>query len=180
MLEAKVNSRVTLPIDLIVRISMRACFLTTGLQLQIKISIEYPLRPPLFRLQLISENTVALKWHNDLRAMEAEVCTLYFELLSQFLFGAHLLWVHCSYDLQVNLHILRDLSVAYEDYILTHQVMCLAMLFDMHFDEGHEKRKVTSVIDVGLCKPVSGTMLTRSVRGRDRRHTIYWRGADCS
>jgi len=42
---------------------------------------------------------------------------------------------------------------------LTHQVMCLAMLFDMHFDEDYEKRKVTSVIDVGLCKPVSGTML---------------------
>ena len=58
--------------------------------------------------------------------------------------------------------------------------MCLAMLFDMHFDEDYEKRKVTSVIDVGLCKPVSGTMLTRSVRGRDRRQTIYWRGADCS
>ncbi|XP_051192497.1 THO complex subunit 5A isoform X2 [Lolium perenne] len=122
------------------------------LEAKIKISMEYPLRPPLFRLQLISENTVALKWHNDLRAMEAEV----------------------------NLHILRDLSVSCEDYILTHQVMCLAMLFDMHFDEGNEKRKVTSVIDVGLCKPVSGTMLTRSVRGRDRRHTIYWRGADCS
>ena len=82
--------------------------------------------------------------------------------------------------MQVNLHILRSLPPSYEDYILTHQVMCLAMLFDMHFDEEHEKRKVTSVIDVGLCKPVSGTMLTRSVRGRDRRQTIYWRGADCS
>ncbi|CAM0943905.1 unnamed protein product [Alopecurus aequalis] len=122
------------------------------LEAKIKISMEYPLRPPLFRLQLISENTEALKWHNDLRAMEAEV----------------------------NLHILRVLPASYEDYILTHQVLCLAMLFDMHFDEDREKRKVTSVIDVGLCKPVSGTMLTRSVRGRDRRHTIYWRGADCS
>jgi THO complex subunit 5 len=96
MLEAKVNSPVTVPIVLIVRMSMRACFLIMGLQLQIKISMEYPLRPPLFRLQLISENTVALKWHNDLRAMEAEVCTLYFELLSQFLFGAHLLWIHTA------------------------------------------------------------------------------------
>jgi len=122
------------------------------LEAKIKISMEYPLRPPLFRLQLISEKTEGLKWHNDLRAMEAEV----------------------------NLHILRVLPSSYEDYILTHQVMCLAMLFDMHFDEDHDKRKVTSVIDVGLCKPVSGTMLSRSVRGRDRRHTIYWRGADCS
>ncbi|XP_037448498.1 THO complex subunit 5A-like isoform X1 [Triticum dicoccoides] len=117
------------------------------LEAKIKISMEYPLRPPLFRLQMVSEKTEDLKWHNDLRAMEAEV----------------------------NLHILRILPRSYEDYILTHQVLCLAMLFDMHLDEDHEKRKVTSVIDVGLCKPVSGTMLTRSVRGRDRRQTIYWR-----
>ncbi|KAG2654287.1 hypothetical protein PVAP13_1NG475314 [Panicum virgatum] len=110
--------------------------------------MEYPLRPPLFRLRLLSEKSETLKWHNDLRAMETEV----------------------------NLHILRSLPWSCEDYILTHQVMCLAMLFDMHFDEDYEKRKVTSVIDVGLCKPVSGTMLTRSVRGRDRRQTIYWRG----
>ncbi|KAF7080688.1 hypothetical protein CFC21_084723 [Triticum aestivum] len=122
------------------------------LEAKIKISMEYPLRPPLFRLQMVSEKTEDLKWHNDLRAMEAEV----------------------------NLHILRILPRSYEDYILTHQVLCLAMLFDMHLDEDHEKRKVTSVIDVGLCKPVSGTMLSRSVRGRDRRQTIYWRGDVCS
>ncbi|CAN6233308.1 unnamed protein product [Urochloa humidicola] len=122
------------------------------LEAKVKISIEYPLRPPLFVLRLLSEKSETLKWHNDLRAMETEV----------------------------NLHILRSLPSSCEDYILTHQVMCLAMLFDMHFDEDYEKRKVTSVIDVGLCKPVSGTMLTRSVRGRDRRQTIYWRGADCS
>ncbi|RCV08504.1 hypothetical protein SEVIR_1G338600v4 [Setaria viridis] len=122
------------------------------LEAKVKISIEYPLRPPLFELRLLSEKSETLKWHNDLRAMETEV----------------------------NLHILRSLPSSCEDYILTHQVMCLAMLFDMHFDEDYEKRKVTSVIDVGLCKPVSGTMLTRSVRGRDRRQTIYWRGADCS
>ncbi|PUZ77790.1 hypothetical protein GQ55_1G401800 [Panicum hallii var. hallii] len=122
------------------------------LEAKVKISMEYPIRPPLFRLRLLSEKSGTLKWLNDLRAMETEV----------------------------NLHILRSLPSSCEEYILTHQVMCLAMLFDMHFDEDYEKRKVTSVIDVGLCKPVSGTMLTRSVRGRDRRQTIYWRGADCS
>ncbi|KAM3244147.1 hypothetical protein ACQJBY_055831 [Aegilops geniculata] len=148
------------------------------LEAKIKISMEYPLRPPLFRLQLVSEKTEDLKWHNDLRAMEAEVCIRSFFL--KFSFVARLSWFHCSYDLQVNLHILRILPRSYEDYILTHQVLCLAMLFDMHLDEDHEKRKVTSVIDVGLCKPVSGTMLTRSVRGRDRRQTIYWRGDVCS
>jgi len=36
--------------------------------------MEYPLRPPLFRLRLLSEKSETLKWHNDLRAMEAEVC----------------------------------------------------------------------------------------------------------
>uniref|UniRef100_J3LHF5 THO complex subunit 5B n=1 Tax=Oryza brachyantha TaxID=4533 RepID=J3LHF5_ORYBR len=122
------------------------------LEAKIMVSMEYPVRPPFFRLQLLSGKTEALKWHNDLRAMEAEV----------------------------NLHILQVVPLSYEDYILTHQILCLAMLFDMHFDEDHGKRKVTSVIDVGLCKPVSGTMLTRSVRGRDRRQTIYWRGTDCS
>ncbi|KAK3155378.1 hypothetical protein QOZ80_2BG0202480 [Eleusine coracana subsp. coracana] len=122
------------------------------LEAKIKISMEYPLRPPFFRLRLLSEKFENSKWQNDLRAMEAEV----------------------------NLHILRNLPSSCEDYILTHQVMCLAMLFDMHFDEDYEKRKATSVIDVGLGKPISGTMLTRTVRGRDRRQTIYWRGADCS
>uniref|UniRef100_A0A0A9HGP5 Uncharacterized protein n=1 Tax=Arundo donax TaxID=35708 RepID=A0A0A9HGP5_ARUDO len=122
------------------------------LQAKVNISMEYPVRPPLFRLCLLSEKSETLKWHNNLRAMEAEV----------------------------NLHILRSLPSSCEDYVLTHQVMCLAMLFDMHFDEDYEKRKVTSVIDVDFCKPVSGTMLTRSVRGRDRRQTIYWRGADFS
>ncbi|TVU28635.1 hypothetical protein EJB05_20159 [Eragrostis curvula] len=122
------------------------------LEAKVKISMEYPLRAPLFRLRLLSDKFETLKWRNDLRAMEAEV----------------------------NLHILRSLPPSCEDYILAHQVMCLAMLFDMHFDEDYEKRKATSVIDVGLGKPVSGTMLTRSVRGRDRRQTIYWRGADCS
>ncbi|WVZ73500.1 hypothetical protein U9M48_021799 [Paspalum notatum var. saurae] len=105
------------------------------LEAKVKISMEYPLRPPLFGLRLLSEKSETLKWYNDLRAMEAEV----------------------------NLHILRSLPPSCEDYILSHQVLCLAMLFDMHFDEDLEKRKVTSVIDVGLCKPVSGTMLTRSV-----------------
>lgn len=36
--------------------------------------MEYPLRPPLFGLRLLSEKSETLKWHNDLRAMEAEVC----------------------------------------------------------------------------------------------------------
>nr|CAB3451182.1 unnamed protein product [Digitaria exilis] len=95
------------------------------LEAKVKISMEYPLRPPLFGLRLLSDKSETLKWHNDLRAMESEV----------------------------NLHILRSLPSSCEDYILAHQVMCLAMLFDMHFDEDYEKRKVTSVIDVGLCKP---------------------------
>lgn len=147
--------------------------------LQIAISMEYPVRPPFFTLQLLSGKTEALKWHNDLRAMEAEVCTANCSHFNVFLSEASLLML-ATLMMQVNLHILQVVPSSYEDYILTHQILCLAMLFDMHFDEDHGKRKVTSVIDVGLCKPVSGTMLTRSVRGRDRRQTIYWRSADCS
>ncbi|KAL5207575.1 hypothetical protein ABZP36_032010 [Zizania latifolia] len=107
----------------------------------VKISMEYPVRPPFFSMQLLSGKTEALKWHNDLRAMEAEV----------------------------NLHILQVVSSSYEDYVLTHQILCLAMLFDMD----HGKRKVTSVIDVGLCKPVSGTILTRSVTIHSM-HSVCW------
>jgi hypothetical protein len=35
--------------------------------------MEYPLRPPLFRLCSPSEKFETFKWRNDLRAMEAEV-----------------------------------------------------------------------------------------------------------
>ena len=47
------------------------------------------------------------------------------------------------------------------------------MLFDFYMDEGalgSEKRKGTAVLDVGLCTPVSGRLLARSYRGRDRRN----------
>lgn len=81
--------------------------------------------------------------------------------------------------LQVNLHILKILQLDHENYILAHQIRCLVMLFDFNFDLHDEKRKNTSVIDVGLCKPVSGTILARSVRGRDRRKMISWNGTDC-
>ncbi|GJN22390.1 hypothetical protein PR202_gb09946 [Eleusine coracana subsp. coracana] len=43
------------------------------LEAKIKISMEYPLRPPFFRLRLLSEKFENSKWQNDLRAMEAEV-----------------------------------------------------------------------------------------------------------
>nr|CAD1826232.1 unnamed protein product [Ananas comosus var. bracteatus] len=122
------------------------------LEAKVKISIEYPIRPPLFKLSLLIEESQSLKWYNVLRAMEAEV----------------------------NLHILEVLPEDYENYILAHQVRCLAMLYDFHFDECREKRKSTSVIDVGLCKPVGGTILTRAVRGRDRRRMISWKVEDCT
>ena len=47
---------------------------------QVKISKEYPVRPPLFSLNLyyptsgeVAPEDVASDWYNDLRAMEAEV-----------------------------------------------------------------------------------------------------------
>lgn len=70
-----------------------------------------------------------------------------------------------------------------QNYILAHQVHCLAMLFDYCVDEASpssQKRKSTYVLDVGLCKPVSGRLLARSFRGRDRRKMISWKDMECT
>ncbi|XP_022768756.1 THO complex subunit 5B-like [Durio zibethinus] len=131
------------------------------LEAKVKISMEYPLRPPLFSLNLYSspldnssENDYS-EWQNEVRAMEAEV----------------------------NLHMLKMVPPDVENYTLSHQVYCLAMLFDYYMDEAtssSEKRKSSSVIDVGLCKPVSGKLLARSFRGRDRRKMISWKDMECT
>ncbi|WVZ18258.1 hypothetical protein V8G54_005580 [Vigna mungo] len=127
-----------------------------NLEAKIKISMEYPLRPPLFALSVrcISSgekrDKLGLEWYNELRAMEAEV----------------------------NLHILRMLPVNQQNYVLAHQISCLAMLFDYYLDEAFpssERTNCTSVVDVGLCKPVTGRFLGRCFRGRDRRKMISWK-----
>ncbi|KAG8632624.1 THO complex subunit 5B isoform X2 [Manihot esculenta] len=126
------------------------------LEAKIKISMEYPLRPPLFAVSLcsIGENHDDCSvWCNELCAMEAEV----------------------------NLFMLKMLPLDQENYILAHQVCCLAMLFDYLMDEASPcEKKGTSVIDVGLCKPVSGRLLARSLRGRDRRKMISWKDMECT
>ncbi|KAL2346411.1 hypothetical protein Fmac_000411 [Flemingia macrophylla] len=127
-----------------------------NLEAKIKISLEYPLRPPLFALSICcissgeNHDATGLEWHNELRAMEAEV----------------------------NLHLLKMIPVDQQNYVLAHQVSCLAMLFDYYLDEAFpssERTNCTSVVDVGLCKPVSGKFLGRSFRGRDRRKMISWK-----
>ncbi|KAJ0024237.1 hypothetical protein Pint_08767 [Pistacia integerrima] len=130
------------------------------LEAKIMISMEYPLRPPLFALSLDTilgedqSDSDGHEWFNELRAMEGEV----------------------------NLHTVKMLSPDQENYILAHQVRCLAMLFDYCLDEASpsEKRKSTSVVDVGLCKPVNGRLLARSYRGRDRRKMISWKDMECT
>ncbi|KAK8642532.1 hypothetical protein V6N13_011873 [Hibiscus sabdariffa] len=130
------------------------------LEAKIKISMEYPLRPPLFTVNLYSSPGESSSekdysgWHNEVRAMEAEV----------------------------NLHMLKMVPPDDENYTLSHQVYCLAMLFDYYMDEEtpSEKRKTSSVIDVGLCKPVSGRLLARAFRGRDRRKMISWKDMECT
>lgn len=127
-----------------------------NLEAKIKISMEYPLRPPLFALSFCGrpsgeyhiEND-GLEWYNELRAIEAEV----------------------------NLHMLKTLPVNEHNYVLAHQVSCLAMLFDYYLDDGSssERTNCTTLVDVGLCKPVSGGFLGRSFRGRDHRKTISWK-----
>ncbi|PON65073.1 THO complex, subunit [Parasponia andersonii] len=134
---------------------------TAKLEAKIKISMEYPLRPPLFTLGLYTssgENVYeddGCEWYNELRAIEAEV----------------------------NLHILKTLPLDHENYALAHQVRCLAMLFDYYMDDissSSETRKITSVVDIGLCKPVSGQLVSRSYRGRDRRKMISWKDMECT
>ncbi|PKI50632.1 hypothetical protein CRG98_028944 [Punica granatum] len=117
------------------------------LEAKIKISMEYPLRPPLFSLSLDSAD---VQWYNEPRAMEAEV----------------------------NLHMLKMVPLEHENYVLAHQIHCLAMLFDHYLDGASSssgKRDSTSIVDVGLCKPVTGSLLGRSYRGRDRRNIISWK-----
>ncbi|KAI8549923.1 hypothetical protein RHMOL_Rhmol06G0062900 [Rhododendron molle] len=132
------------------------------LEAKIKISKEYPLRPPYFVLCLstamLGENHCegdGSESYNELRAMEAEV----------------------------NVHMLKMIPLEQDNFILAHQVCCLAMLFDFYMAEGSsspEKRKSTSVVDVGLCKPVNGKLLARSYRGRDRRKMISWKDSGCT
>ncbi|KAK4277479.1 hypothetical protein QN277_015474 [Acacia crassicarpa] len=146
------------------------CFVLSGkigvdkrnvnLEAKIKISMEYPLRPPLFALTLCPassgkkhQDNDDLDWYNELRAMEAEV----------------------------NLHTLRRLPADQQNYVLAHQVRCLAMLFDYHLDEASPSsggKGCISVVDIGLCKPVNGRFLNRSFRGRDRRNIISWKNFD--
>lgn len=134
---------------------------SVNLEAKIKISTEYPLRPPLFAVSL--ENTAGVhehgddysEWFNELRAMEGEV----------------------------NLHMVKMVPPDQQNYILAHQVRCLAMFFDYCIDEASpssQKRKSTYVLDVGLCKPVSGRLLARSFRGRDRRKMISWKDMECT
>ena len=70
-----------------------------------------------------------------------------------------------------------------ENYILGHQVCCLAMLFDFYVSDGAssiENGKSTYVVDVGLCKPVNGGLVTRTYRGRDHRKMISWKDNGCT
>ncbi|PIA56480.1 hypothetical protein AQUCO_00700661v1 [Aquilegia coerulea] len=135
---------------------------TIKLEAKIKIGMEYPLRPPLFTLSLYtilagekSRERVCFDWYNELRSMEAEV----------------------------NLHIAKMLPFDYENDILAHQVRFLAMLFDFYINEAPPlslTTKSTTIVDIGLCKPVSGTILARSFRGRDRRKMISWKDMECT
>ncbi|KAI4375037.1 hypothetical protein MLD38_012955 [Melastoma candidum] len=124
------------------------------LEAKIEISMEYPLRPPLFSLSLRTASSDGIgkdkfEWYNGLRNMEAEV----------------------------NHHMLKSLPLDQENYILAHQVHFLAMLFDSYLDEvfrSSKKRESTSIIDVGSCVPAAGEILSRPFRGRDRRKIISW------
>ncbi|KAG7024258.1 THO complex subunit 5B, partial [Cucurbita argyrosperma subsp. argyrosperma] len=132
------------------------------LQDEIKVSMEYPLRPPLFTLNLYSmkseenhDESDNSDWYNERQIMEAEV----------------------------NLRKLEMLPLDQENYISSHQICCLAMLFNYCIDEASlfsERRNCSSVTDIGLYKPVSGSLHARVLRGRDRRKMISWKDIEGS
>lgn len=103
------------------------------------------------------------------------VCILLFVIYNPCLFDT---LIH----FQVNIHLMRMIPFDEDNIVLGHQVLCLAMLFDFFVDDGNvsSERRSTSVIDVGLCKPVSGELVTRSFRGRDRRKMISWKESNCT
>lgn len=83
----------------------------------------------------------------------------------------------------MNLHMLKIVPPDQENYLLSHQIRCLAMLFDYYVDDPSPDSKrgtATSVVDVGLCKPVDGKLLVRSFRGRDHRKMISWKDRGCA
>nr|XP_043636399.1 THO complex subunit 5B-like [Erigeron canadensis] len=132
------------------------------LEAKVTVSMEYPLRPPLFTLNLFraataetESGTEAYEWFNELRAMEAEV----------------------------NIQVIKMIPWEEENLVLGHQVCCLAMLFDFYLTgeaSSSEKGKTTSVVDVGLCKPVNGSLVARTYRGRDHRKMISWKDNGCT
>ncbi|GFP96371.1 THO complex subunit 5b [Phtheirospermum japonicum] len=128
------------------------------LEAKIKISLEYPLRPPHFGLSLYS----CLQGENN----RGTLCS---EFLNEL----------CAMEAEINVHLIRMIRFDQENNVLGHQVLCLAMLFDFFLDDGDLSR-CTSVIDVGLCTPVSGGLVTRSFRGRDRRKMISWKDNICT
>lgn len=69
-----------------------------------------------------------------------------------------------------------------ENYILGHQICFLAMLFDFYMEEeaGCVKKKRTSVVDIGLSRPVNGGLVSRTYRGRDHRKMISWKSNGCT
>ncbi|KAG9451039.1 hypothetical protein H6P81_011004 [Aristolochia fimbriata] len=136
-----------------------------NLEVKIKISMEYPLRPPLFSLRLPSD--LSAEDFSDVPNLPMPCSTN--ELL--------------AIEAEVNLHILRMLPLDCDDQILAHQIRCLAMLFDFLVDGSSSFSGLTksnSVVDVGLCKPVNGRILARSFRGRDRRRMISWKDMECT
>ncbi|KAG9129537.1 hypothetical protein Leryth_025088 [Lithospermum erythrorhizon] len=129
---------------------------TMNMEALIKISMEYPIRPPHFTLNIRravgGESDVEFglsEWYNELRSIEAEI----------------------------NVNIIQVIPFDQENFTFAHQVHCLAMLFDFYLDDAgltSEKRKNTSAVDIGMCLP--GNVVSRTFRGRDRKKMISWKG----
>ncbi|KAL9359608.1 hypothetical protein Peur_047731 [Populus x canadensis] len=104
------------------------------------------------------------------------------------LFKEHLHMVHLPYELlgYLNANLLgmstatNSLLIFLAEGLQIHvSRWCSAVLFEYFIDEASPSAKCSSAVDVSLCKPVSGSLLARSFRGRDRRKMISWKDMAC-
>lgn len=144
---------------------------TFDLEAEVKVSSEYPVRPPHFTLRLASQGLIlnlpappngvldisetprttsaSMNNFNELRAIEMEV----------------------------NIRVLDALPQSHENDILAHQFSLLAMLFDIHIDHqvSVDHRNFPMQMgdkDIGSVEVIGGVTAPRVIRGRDRQTVV--------
>ncbi|KAH8516445.1 hypothetical protein H0E87_004697 [Populus deltoides] len=95
------------------------------------------------------------------------------------LFKEHLHMVHLPYELLGVLIVLFVSNVVLVSLLKDYKFMFPVGVLQYFIDEASPSAKCSSAVDVSLCKPVSGSLLARSFRGRDCRKMISWKDMAC-